>query len=569
MLQYPDLGSYMRIAIIHTVGSPCRCAEYIAGGLKTLGHEPVILNADGIEARAREISQTCGLVIDHTDTFRGRGLFRSYVRLVLETHGVPLAGSGSKACLLADHKTLAKTRLSGSGIPTPPGITVASLDFTIPEWLQPPFIVKPAFEHMSRGLCRAMTEKDLKHTVARLLHDLSQPVMIEMYIPGRELAVSVLDGNDGLEVLPPLEWLPGTTGSILTEPFKLRERVGELNDAATAELPPDLHSELAGLARLAFRTLGLRDYARFDVRLSPGGTFYFLEANITPSLEPLEALALSAQWSGIDYPGLLDRILTAALKRCKDSSAAGRQTTTVRLSTGPVTLETPEGVHAPTASSAQLANHIDIRPGDCVLDLGCGSGVISIAAAKLGARLVMATDLNPDALDATRANASKNSVQEKVVTIASSWYDGLEEHMLRMHGIRQFDVIIATPPQTPGPKMFGPKYGGPHGIDKFMAIIEGIPPFLEPKSGRLWLLAITLADTATLLSQLRQKFLDVSIVNETERVFTCDEYNALEPGLFAYLSMLRDAGIADFRDLGNVTCTFRNLLIRASGLRSL
>lgn len=556
----------MRIAIIHTVGSPCRCAEYIAGGLKTLGHEPVILNADGIEARAREISQTCGLVIDHTDTFRGRGLFRSYVRLVLETHGVPLAGSDSKACLLADHKTLAKTRLSGSGIPTPPGITVASLDFTIPEWLQPPFIVKPAFEHMSRGLCRAMTEKDLKNTVARLLHDLSQPVMIEMYIPGRELAVSVLDGSDGLEVLPPLEWLPGTTGSILTEPFKLRERVGELNDAATAELPPDLHSELAGLARLAFRTLGLRDYARFDVRLSPGGIFYFLEANITPSLEPLEALALSAQWSGLDYPGLLNRILTAALKRYKDSSAVGRQTTTVQLSTGPVTLETPEGVHAPTASSITLAQLLDIRSNENVLDLGCGSGILSIAAAKLGSRIVLATDLNPDALDATRANAGRNNVEKKVQACAGSWYETLDKGLFTELDIGRFDVIIATPPQTPGFRPFGARYGGPDGTEQLLSVIEGVRVFLEPENGRLWLLVISLANTHAVLDKLRNQFAEVTIVKETEREFNREEYEMLEPGLFDYFLRLREEGIADFKDIGNGNYTFRNLFIRSRRL---
>ncbi|MDD5244945.1 MAG: 50S ribosomal protein L11 methyltransferase [Syntrophorhabdaceae bacterium] len=558
----------MRIAIIHTVGSPCHCAEYIAGGLKTLGHEPVIINADGIEVRAREISRTCDLVIDHTDTFRGRGLFRSYVRLVLETHGARLAGSDAKTCLLADHKALAKTYLSRSGIPTPPGITVASREFTIPEWLQPPFIVKPAFEHMSRGLYRAMTEKDVKDIAARLLHDLSQPVMIEMYIPGRELAVSLLDGSGGPEVLPPLEWLPGTAGSILTEPFKLREPVGKRDDVVVAGLSPDLLIELTNLARLAFKTLNLRDYARFDVRLSPGGTFYFLEANITPSLEPLEALSLSAQWAGLEYPALLDRILAAALQRYKDNHAGRSQTTTIQLPSGPMTLETPEGVHAPTASSVQLAKHIDVRPGECVLDLGCGSGVLSIAAAKLGARLVMATDLSSEALDAAKANAFSNGVRDKIVTLASSWYDGLEEHILKMYGIRWFDVIIATPPQTPGPGMFGPKFGGLHGIDKLMAIIENAPLFLEPKSGRLWLLAITLADTATLLARLRQKFLDVSIVNETERVFTYEEYNLLEPGLFDYLTMLRDTGIAAFRELGNVTGAFRNLVIRACGLRS-
>jgi D-alanine-D-alanine ligase len=558
----------MRIAIIHTVGSPCHCAEYIAGGLKTLGHEPVIINADGIEVRANEISRTCDLVIDHTDTFRGRGLFRSYVRLVLEAHGARLAGSDAKACLLADHKALAKTRLSGAGIPTPPGITVTSKEFAIPEWLQPPFIVKPAFEHMSRGLCRAMTEKDAKEMAARLLRDLSQPAMIEMFIPGRELAVSLLDGINGPEVLPPIEWLPGTAGSILTEPFKLREPVGGRNDAVIAELPPGLRSELIDLARLAFRTLDLRDYARFDVRLSPGGTFYFLEANITPSLEPLEALSLSAQRAGLDYPALLDRILAAALQRNKDNHAGRSQTTTIQLPTGPMTLETPEGVHSPTASSAQLAKHIDVRPGECVLDLGCGSGVLSIAAARLGARLVMATDVSSGALEAAKTNASRNGVHDKIVTLASSWYDGIEAHILKMYGIRWFDVIIATPPQTPGPRMFGPKFGGPHGIDKFLAIIEDTPLFLEPKNGRLWLLAITLADTTTLLARLRQKFLDVSIVNETERVFPYEEYNSLEPGLFDYLTMLRDTGIADFRKLGNVTGTFRNLVIRACGLRS-
>lgn len=558
----------MRIAIIHTVGSPCRCAEYIAEGLKTLGHESVIVNADVVEVRADEISRTCDLVIDHTDTFRGRGFLRSHVRLVLEAHGARLAGSDAKACLLADHKALAKTRLSGAGIPTPPGIMVTSKEFAIPEWLQPPFIVKPAFEHMSRGLCRAMTEKDAKEAAARLLRDLSQPVMIEMFIPGRELAVSLLDGSDGPEVLPPIEWLPGTGGSILTESFKLMEPVGGRNDAVIAELPSGLRNELVDLARLAFRTLNLRDYARFDVRLSPGGTFYFLEANITPSLEPLEALPLSAQRAGLDYPALLDRILASALQRNRDNHTGIPQTTTIQLPTGPMTLETPEGVHAPTASSVHLAQHIDVRPGECVLDLGCGSGVLSIAAARLGARLVMATDINSVALDATKTNASRNGAGDKIVALASSWYDGLEEHVLKMYGIQWFDVVIATPPQTPGPRMFGPKFGGPHGIDKFLKIIEDTPLFLEPKNGRLWLLAITLVDTTTLLARLRQKFREVSIVNETERVFTYDEYNSLEPGLFDYLTMLRNTGIADFRELGNVTGTFRNLVIRACGLRS-
>ena len=119
-----------------------------------------------------------------------------------------------------------------------------------------------------------------------------------------------------LQVLPPLEWRLGTRGpDFLTENSKLIEPVGERRDVLRADLPDDLHSEMEAMAQHAFHALGLRDYARFDLRLSSGGTLFFLEANTTPSLEPLEALALSAQWAGLDYPALVERMLSAALRR--------------------------------------------------------------------------------------------------------------------------------------------------------------------------------------------------------------------------------------------------------------
>jgi len=162
-----------------------------------------------------------------------------------------------------------------------------------------------------------------------------------------------------------------------------------------ADLPDDLHSELEALARHAFRALGLRDYARFDIRLSSGGTLFFLEANTTPSLEPLEALALSARWAGLEYPALVERMLSEALGRYEALPSAKRPSVRVDLPTGPIELEIPEGVHVPPASSIDLAGLLDVRQGEDVLDLGCGSGLLSIAAAKLGARHVVAIDLDP------------------------------------------------------------------------------------------------------------------------------------------------------------------------------
>ena len=128
----------MRIGIVRTVGSPCQCAQSIIKGLEALGHGFVLADSEEIEFRASELARECDLVIDHTDTFRGRGLFRPLVRLLLETEGARVVGSDSRACFLADDKSAAKTRLAEAGIPTPPGIMVRSAEDPIPSWLIPP-----------------------------------------------------------------------------------------------------------------------------------------------------------------------------------------------------------------------------------------------------------------------------------------------------------------------------------------------------------------------------------------------------------------------------------------------
>ena len=306
----------MRIGIVRTVESPCQCAQSVIKGLEALGHEFVLADSEEIEFRASQLARECDLVIDHTDTFRGRGLFRPLVRLLLELEGARIVGSDSGACFLADDKIAAKARLAESGLPAPPGILFRSKEEIIPSWLKPPLVLKPAFEHMSRGLGVARSVEEARTMAADLLARRQQPLLVEMYIRGRELAVSLLEGPKGLEVLPPLEWCFEKRGSgVLTEDFKLKDVIGERRDACRSDLPPKMREDLESLSRRAFRVLGLRDYARFDLRLSPGGTFFFLEANTTPSLEPLEALALSAKWAGLDYPALVERMLSAALRR--------------------------------------------------------------------------------------------------------------------------------------------------------------------------------------------------------------------------------------------------------------
>ncbi len=560
----------MRIGIIHTAGSPCRCAESVTLGLNALGHEVLIIDSEDIEARALELAESCDLVIDHTDTFQGRGFFRPLVRLLLENCGARVVGSDAKACFLADNKAAAKNRLREAGIPVPPGIVIHSEAWELPGWIVPPLILKPAFEHMSRGIHVIHTEKEARKNASALLKLLKQPILLEEFIPGRELSVSLLSGQEGLQVLPPLEWRvrEGDSG-ILTEEFKLMDPVDAAHANVRAELPRETLDEIEALCRRAFEVLGLRDYGRFDLRLSREGTPFFLEANTTPSLEPMEALAVSAGWAGLEYEDLVERMLSAAQRRGSPRPATGDNRVRVRLKTGIVELEIPIGVWHPPPSTMELAQMLDVRPGERVLELGCGTGLLSIVAAKLGAAHVTAADLDSDALQAAKRNAARNGVENRIDFRAGSWYEALRGADPIRSGDARFDVIIATPPQTPGPAPFGLKYGGREGTANIFKIIRGAPGVLNPDRGRLWLMAISLADPDEVWRRLKGCFSEVLLMRETDRIFSAEEYDRMAVGLFDYLCRLRSSGKSHFADAGNGRYAFRNLFIRAAGPRLL
>ena len=353
---------------------------------------------------------------------------------------------------------------------------------------------------------------------------------------------------------------------MLSETFK--QVVPPAESMMPADLPSDLEEDIGALARRAFEVLGLRDYARFDLRLTQSGTPFFLEANVTPSLEVGEAFARSAQWAGLDYPALIERLLSSAQSRYSPVREKRERLVTIELPTGLVNLVVPAEVHGPPPSSIDLAKLLDVHSGETVLDLGCGSGFLSIAAAKLGAKQVVAIDIDPRALAATVDNAQRNGVHEKIQVLAGSWFEALREWSYSRDTLKQFDVIIATPPQTPGTRPFGQRYGGLDGTSHLFTILDQAPTFLDPNRGRLWMLAISLADPIGLWQRLEEGFLMVSLVHETQRFFTPDEYESMDAGLFTHLLHLRSSGRSQFYEASNDRWFFRNLFIRAGGPRN-
>ncbi|MBI4605481.1 MAG: ATP-grasp domain-containing protein [Planctomycetes bacterium] len=284
------------------------------------------LGLDGIEVRvedilaSRELVAGSSLVLEHADTYRGRGDLRPLVRHWIEAWGGRLAGAPAAAAQASDDKILAQARLAAAGLRVPRSRVIArgaSLDV---DGLRFPLVLKRPFEHGSRGVLRIAGPKALREASARWLARGDGALLAEELVEGRELAVAVLEERGRPRALPAVEALLGA-GSLYTA--RLKGSAGPL-PIAPARLEPAEARRVARAALRAFRALELRDYARFDLRLEPDGTPYLLEANARPSVEDGTELRLAAELAGMSFPELLARVLENAAVRHGDAALARR-----------------------------------------------------------------------------------------------------------------------------------------------------------------------------------------------------------------------------------------------------
>ncbi len=99
------------------------------------------------------------------------------------------------------------------------------------------------------------------------------------------------------------------------------------------------------------------------------------------------------------------------------------------------------GSHATTRLClTALEKHV--TPGQRVLDLGCGSGILSIAALLLGADHAFACDIDEKCVDVAYENAALNGIGRDKYTVR--WGDVLSDKQLRKEMDDQYDIIVAN-----------------------------------------------------------------------------------------------------------------------------
>jgi D-alanine-D-alanine ligase len=238
----------------------------------------------------------------------GRQSLRPFVRHVLEALHANVAGTSAGAAQAADDKIEAQRRLRAAGLYVPRS-TAISEEGRHPD-LRFPLVVKRPFHHGSRGLRVVRSPRQLREVLRRWLPEEGE-VLAEELVEGRELAAAVLEARGQAIALPVIEVDLGrriTYGAAMKwgdEPLPI----------APAILDALSRARIAAAALRAFRALALRDYARFDLRLTPAGDPVLLEVNVRPSVEDGTELRLAAAQAGLEGPELVAVILDSAARR--------------------------------------------------------------------------------------------------------------------------------------------------------------------------------------------------------------------------------------------------------------
>ena len=316
----------MRVAVLKGGSSlerevSLRSAARVEDALGELGHEAMGIDVgQDLVSRLRDQRPDVVFIALH-----GPGGEDGTVQELLEILDLPYTGPGVAACALCMDKVAAKHEMRAAGIPTPDWAAFNATAFRelgaadtldeIEARLGFPLVVKPASQGSSLGVEFAASREEVPEAlVAAFSYD--DRVLLERHVKGRELAVSVLDGDP----LPIVEAIPREEDFFN---FEARYEIGRTDYVCPAELTDEEFAHVHELATRTYETLGCSGFARVDLILSdsaPG----VLEVNAIPGLTDTSLFPMAAEAAGIDFVRLVERILESARLRRQVAATSGR-----------------------------------------------------------------------------------------------------------------------------------------------------------------------------------------------------------------------------------------------------
>ena len=260
------------------------------------------------------------IVFNLLEDFDDVAVYDQNVVSYLELIRMSYTGCNPRGLMLARDKAISKQLLTYHRVAVPEFVVFKrGKSIKKPKRLAFPLIVKSLVLEGSAGISQASVVSDderLEERVDFIHQTFETDAIAERYIEGRELYVGVI-GNQRLQVFPVWELfftkkgdevLPIATGRVKWN-SRYQKRHGIRTGEAT-DLPPAKQEAIQHLCKRIYRILGLSGYARLDLRLDPSGKIYVLEANPNPQIASGEDFAESADRAGLNYPALMQRIIS-------------------------------------------------------------------------------------------------------------------------------------------------------------------------------------------------------------------------------------------------------------------
>jgi D-alanine-D-alanine ligase len=295
-----------------------RSGARVEDALRSLGHEVLALDVGaGLVRELRDARPDVAFVALH-----GPDGEDGTAQELLEILDIPYTGPGVAACVRCMDKVLAKHEMREAGIPTPDWVAFNQTAFRdlgagdalseIEARLGFPLVIKPVGQGSALGVRFAASPDEVPEAlVAAFSYD--DRVLLERHVPGRELAVSLIDG----EPLPVVEAVPREEDRY---DYEARYEIGRTEFTCPAPLDPDDLAAVEGAARQTWEALGLTAFARVDLMLGDDGP-QVLEVNAIPGLTDTSLLPMAAEAGGLAFGELVERIVQLARQNAASSAA--------------------------------------------------------------------------------------------------------------------------------------------------------------------------------------------------------------------------------------------------------
>ena len=271
------------------------------------------------------------VVFNFIELYKERVELEASIVGLYELLDICYTGAPPMALINSQNKQLTKRILRYYNIKTPDFFYIDKKSAKIKNSLPFPLIVKPALEDASVGIDNnsiVHNNKELKNRIEYVFDKINQTALVERYIEGREVNVSIM-GDKNPKVLPISEidfsQMPEHLYGIVSYQAKwdpLHEAYHKTIPVCPAKLPKKVEKKINEIAIKAFKIMGLRDYARVDIRLDKNLEPYVLEVNPNPDLTEDAGFMRSAKAAGYSYSKTLKKIIEFALRRSKNFNGA-------------------------------------------------------------------------------------------------------------------------------------------------------------------------------------------------------------------------------------------------------